>query len=66
MSTTGTSGDVDAYTVAQVAARMQVDRKTVYGWIHSGQLGKVRAGTSFRVPKTELARFLHEQLERSA
>ncbi len=38
-------------TVAEVAAVMRVSKMTVYRLVHSGELGAVRVGRSFRVPE---------------
>ena len=42
---------VEFYTVAQVAARMQVSKMTVYRLVHGGELAAARVGRSFRVPR---------------
>ena len=42
---------VDFYTVAEVAARMQVSKMTVYRLVHGGELPAARVGRSFRVPR---------------
>ena len=46
-------GDVVAQflTVAEVAARMQVSKMTVYRLVHAGELPAARVGRSFRVPR---------------
>jgi excisionase family DNA binding protein len=38
-------------TVAEVAARMQVSKMTVYRLVHGGELPAARVGRSFRVPR---------------
>jgi len=45
-------------TVAQVAARMQVSKMTVYRLVHSGLLPAVRVGRSFQVPRTGVEEYL--------
>ena len=50
--------DVKFLTVAEVAAVMRVSKMTVYRLVHSGELGAVRVGRSFRVPE----RAVHEYL----
>ncbi len=45
-------------TVAEVAARMQVSKMTVYRLVHSGDLPAVRIGRSFRVPRTVVEDYL--------
>jgi excisionase family DNA binding protein len=42
---------VQFLTVAQVAARMQVSKMTVYRLVHGGELPAARVGRSFRVPR---------------
>lgn len=42
---------VQFLTVAQVAARMQVSKMTVYRLVHAGELPAARVGRSFRVPR---------------
>lgn len=39
-------------TVAQVAARMQVSKMTVYRLIESDELASVRVGRSIRIPES--------------
>ena len=50
--------EVKFLTVAEVAAVMRVSKMTVYRLVHSGELGAVRVGRSFRVPE----RAVHEYL----
>ncbi|MBP8289298.1 MAG: helix-turn-helix domain-containing protein [Chromatiaceae bacterium] len=45
-------------SVDDVAARLQVNRKTVRRWIRSGKLRAVKAGRQHRVAHTDLALFL--------
>ena len=42
---------VQFLTVAEVAARMQVSKMTVYRLVHGGELPAARVGRSFRVPR---------------
>lgn len=42
---------VQFLTVAEVAARMQVSKMTVYRLVHAGELPAARVGRSFRVPR---------------
>ena len=37
--------------MAQVAARLQVSKMTVYRLVHGGELPAARVGRSFRVPR---------------
>lgn len=46
-------------TVAQVAARMQVSKMTVYRLVHAGELPAVRDGRSFRVSRAAVEEYLH-------
>ena len=60
----GTGGAVPGgrfLTVAEVAAMMRVSKMTVYRMVHSGELGAVRVGRSFRVPE----KAVHEYLQRA-
>jgi len=45
-------------TVADVAARMQVSKMTVYRLVHSGELPAVRVGRSFRVSQVAVEEYL--------
>ncbi|MGD9528863.1 helix-turn-helix domain-containing protein [Pseudonocardia sp.] len=45
-------------TVAEVAARMQVSKMTVYRLVHSGELPAVRDGRSFRVSRSAVEEYL--------
>jgi excisionase family DNA binding protein len=42
---------VQFMTVAEVAARLQVSKMTVYRLVHGGELPAARVGRSFRVPR---------------
>ena len=48
----------DVGRVADVAAAMHCDVKTVYGLIDRGELDAIRLGVSIRVTKQALLRFL--------
>ncbi len=50
--------EVRFLTVAEVASVMRVSKMTVYRLVHSGELGAVRVGRSFRVPE----RAVHDYL----
>jgi excisionase family DNA binding protein len=52
------SPKIDFYTVAEVAARMQVSKMTVYRLVHSGELPAARVGRSFRVPRRAVEQHL--------
>lgn len=45
-------------SVADVAARMQVSKMTVYRLVHSGELPAVRVGRSFRVSREAVEEYL--------
>jgi excisionase family DNA binding protein len=47
-----------ALKVAEVARRLQVDPRTVYGMIRRGELRGVKAGRVWRVPVESLTAFL--------
>jgi len=50
-------GDVDHYTVPEVAAIHRVDQRTIRKGIKSGDIPAVRFGTDYRIP----ARWVREQ-----
>jgi excisionase family DNA binding protein len=50
--------DVRFLTVAEVASLMRVSKMTVYRLVHSGELGAVRVGRSFRVPEKAVHEYL--------
>ncbi|GLZ77380.1 hypothetical protein Afil01_21870 [Actinorhabdospora filicis] len=60
MDTTAHSllSEVRFLTVAEVAELMRVSKMTVYRLVHSGQLGAVRVGRSFRVPEQAVQEYL--------
>jgi excisionase family DNA binding protein len=45
-------------TVAEVAELMRVSTMTVYRLIKAGDLAAVRVGRSYRIPDTEVDRYL--------
>jgi len=47
-------------TVAEVAARMQVSKMTVYRLVHGGELPAARVGRSFRVPRRAVESHLRD------
>ena len=49
---------VQFLTVAEVAARMQVSKMTVYRLVHAGELPAIRVGRSFRVPENAVHQYL--------
>jgi excisionase family DNA binding protein len=54
----------DLLTVAEVAEMLRVSTMTVYRLIRTGELPAVRVGRSYRVKKTDLERYLDEQMVR--
>jgi excisionase family DNA binding protein len=48
------------FTVAEVAARMQVSKMTVYRLVHGGELPAVRVGRSFRVREDDVNEYLRK------
>ena len=53
--------DESFYSVADVATYLNVGDGTVYDLIESGRLGAIRVGKKlWRIPRTELQRFLAE------
>ena len=57
---------VQFLTVAEVAARMQVSKMTVYRLVHAGDLTAVRVGRSFRVPEHAVDAYLREAFRETA
>ncbi len=56
--------EVRWFTVSEVAKKLAVSPKTVYGWILDGELGATKFGPqSTRVRASELARFEREGIE---
>ena len=51
---------VQFLTVAEVAARMQVSKMTVYRLVHGGELPAARVGRSFRVPRRAVESHLRD------
>jgi len=51
---------VQFLTVAEVAARMQVSKMTVYRLVHGGELPAARVGRSFRVPRRAVETHLRD------
>lgn len=45
-------------TVEQVASLLQVSKMTIYRYIGAGKFKAHKIGKEFRIPKTELERFL--------
>ncbi|MGH3622707.1 MAG: helix-turn-helix domain-containing protein [Sciscionella sp.] len=54
----GSVGQVQFLTVAEVAALMRVSKMTVYRLVHAGELPAVRVGKSFRVPEKAVHAYL--------
>lgn len=47
-------------TVEDVAERLRVSKKTVYGWLRSGELRSIRLGGLWRISEEDLAQFIEE------
>lgn len=47
------------YTPEEVAERLWVTRRSVYGWLKSGRLRGLRAGTRWRIRPEDVESFLH-------
>lgn len=45
-------------TVAEVAEAMRVSKMTVYRLVHSGEMGSVRIGRSYRIPESALEQYI--------
>ncbi len=59
-SGTADLSQVQFLTVAEVAARMQVSKMTVYRLVHGGELPAARVGRSFRVPRRAVESHLRD------
>jgi excisionase family DNA binding protein len=52
------SGEVEAYTVEQVAEMLHVGRDKVYCLLRAGQLRSIKIGKLRRIPDRQLAEFI--------
>ena len=46
------------YLVDELAAKLRVNRMTIYRYIKAGKLHAFKTGKEFRIPRTEFNRFL--------
>ena len=53
-------------TVREVADLMRISSMTVYRMIKDGQLGAVRIGKGYRVPRRDVADYLRRHSQRAA
>ena len=49
----------DVMDVGQVSEILHVSAKTIYGLIRSGALKSLKVGRAFRIPKTNVMRYLN-------
>lgn len=52
--------DIELYSVAEVARKLQVSDETIYRWLKSGNLKAVKIGGQWRIKESELRRLLGE------
>ena len=52
------------YTLAEVAERLKVSRRTVYRWIQAGDLPAYKLGQEWRIQDTDLKKFLEARRTR--
>ena len=52
------------YTLAEVAERLKVSRRTVYRWIQAGDLPAYKLGQEWRIQGADLEKFLEERRTR--
>lgn len=46
------------YTPQEVADKLKLNIRTVYKWIRENKLNAIKAGDLWRIPESELQRFL--------
>ena len=51
----------DFYSIADVAEQLSLSQKSIRRYIASGQLGSVKVGASYRIPKGALEYFINNQ-----
>ena len=51
----------DYYSIAEVAEHLSLSQKSIRRYIASGQLGAVKIGSSYRIPKGALEYFINNQ-----
>jgi excisionase family DNA binding protein len=51
----------DLLTVGEVAHTMRVSNMTVYRMIKAGQLAAIRVGKNYRIPESDVLRYLLER-----
>ena len=50
----------DMLTVAEVATLLRVHPRSIQRWARAGRFASVRAGHSYRIPRAEVIRWLHQ------
>lgn len=53
-------GEIELYTVEEVAKRWRVSKMTVYRLVHKGELPAMKVGSSFRVYKWAVQQYERE------
>jgi excisionase family DNA binding protein len=48
-------------TIADISEMLQVDRRSIYRWIRSGELGVYDVGREYRVSESQLQEFLEDR-----
>ena len=56
--------NLDLLTVQEVAEFWRVSTMTVYRIIKAGEIQAIRVGKNFRIPRTEVARYLERNVQR--
>lgn len=54
----------DYYSIAEVAEHLSVSQKSIRRYIAGGQLGAVKIGTNYRIPKGALEYFINNQADK--
>jgi excisionase family DNA binding protein len=49
-------------TVSEVATVLRVNPRSVQRWAKSGQVGAVRAGRNYRIPKADVLRWMLDSM----
>lgn len=49
------------YTLQEVADRLKVSYRTVFRWVHAGELSAYKLGQEWRVGEADLEEFLKER-----
>ena len=55
----------DMLTVDEVATVLRIHRRSIQRWAREGRFATVRVGRSYRVPRTEILRWMLESTQTS-